>query len=64
MLISGVPVKVPPVEMNIYTAPTEITSKLKKLPESLSSAIDIARGSEFIKKSLPQRMIDCLTSSN
>ena len=53
-----------PVEMNMYTAPTEVTSKLKKLPESLSSAIDIARGSEFIKKSLPQSMIDCLTSSN
>ncbi len=53
-----------PVEMNMYTAPTEVTSKLKKLPESLSSAIDKARSSDFIKKSLPQSMVDCLTSAN
>lgn len=52
-----------PVELNMYTAPAEITSKLKKLPETLSSAIDKARSSEFIKKSLPQSMIDCLTSA-
>lgn len=52
-----------PVEVNLYTAPTEITSKLKKLPETLSSAVEIARSSDFIKSVLPVSLIDCLTAS-
>lgn len=52
-----------PVEVNLYTAPTEITSKLKKLPETLSSAVEIARSSDFIKSVLPESLIDCLTAS-
>lgn len=53
-----------PVEMNMYTAPMEITAKLRKLPETLSSAVEKARSSDFIKKSLPQSLIDCLISAN
>ncbi|MCQ2597457.1 MAG: glutamine synthetase family protein [Treponema sp.] len=53
-----------PVELNVYTAPSEITSKLKKLPESLSSAVDKAKTSDFIKKVLPLNMTDFLETSN
>ena len=52
-----------PEDVNLYTAPLEITSKLKKLPETLSSAIDKAKDSDFIKQSLPESLINCLTSS-
>ena len=53
-----------PVELNMYTAPMEVTSKFRKLPESLSSAVDKALTSEFIRKSLPEALVECLTSYN
>lgn len=51
------------VDMNMYTAPSEVTSKLKKLPESLSEAIEIAKKSDFIKAVLPEDFIKALDST-
>ncbi len=43
-----------PCDYNLYKAPQEVTSKLKKLPASYEEAKKLARESEFVRKILPE----------
>ena len=45
--------------INLYTAPAEITSKFDKLPQTLNKAKEEAAKSDFIKKSLNESIISC-----
>ena len=47
-----------PVDLNLYQADQEKTSSLQRLPERIEEAMQIARKSGFLKKYLPQRLID------
>ncbi len=42
-----------PVDLNLYTAKTEVTDKLERLPETLAQARDLALESEFVRSVLP-----------
>jgi glutamine synthetase len=50
-----------PTNVNLYTAPTEITSALEKLPSSLEEARKLACESEFLKEILPEGYLDSLS---
>lgn len=45
-------VRGPQIDVNLYTAPKEVTDELELLPQSLEEAKAIAENSEFIKKAL------------
>lgn len=47
----------PAADINLYTAPDEITAKYKKLPEDLTMAKAAARASTFVAESLPASII-------
>ena len=49
-----------PVNLNLYTADSQITDRLEKLPSSLDEAMELARTSEFIKSILPEKLIKSL----
>ncbi len=46
------------LEINMYKAPEELLSKLRKLPDSLSEAFAIAEASGFVRAVLPPKMIE------
>lgn len=48
-----------PVDENLYTADRSITENLKSLPRSYEKALELSRGSDFIRKVLPAGYIDC-----
>ena len=50
-----------PTDLNLYNATEEQLSGIEILPGSLDDANRIARSSEFVKKLLPQRVIDTYT---
>ena len=45
------------VDVNLYTADISVTEKLRRLPDSLKKAEQIAKESEFIKKYIPAGFI-------
>ncbi len=47
-----------PVNTNLYKADADVLQRLKKLPTSLGEAIYVMKNSEFIKKHIPQAIID------
>lgn len=47
-----------PVNLNLFTAGEEITSKLEKLPATLSEAREIAANSAFIRSVLPKEILN------
>lgn len=47
-----------PIDINLYTASPDVVSKLKKLPMSLAEAIEAASSSEFIRRHLPEAVIE------
>lgn len=47
-----------PTDVDLLTAPAELLAGLEKLPESLGEAIDRARNSAFVQRSLPGAVID------
>ncbi len=58
--LDGIKKKLPlcePTEMNLSSAGSDVTSRLERLPSSLREAVEIARGSEFIKEVLPADFI-------
>ncbi|MBR6335456.1 MAG: glutamine synthetase, partial [Clostridia bacterium] len=50
-----------PTDLNLYNTTEDILSGIDTLPGSLEEANAIARSSEFVKKILPQRVIDTYT---
>ena len=46
-----------PLNVNLYTAGTEITDRLTNLPDTLAKARAAAANSEFIKRILPNGFI-------
>jgi glutamine synthetase len=46
------------LEINMFKAPQDVLSKLKKLPESYEEAMSLAEKSEFVKALLPASMIE------
>lgn len=48
----------PAVNLNLFNAPDEILSKLPKLPESIDGARSAAAQSEFIRKYIPESIIN------
>ena len=50
-----------PADLNLYNTTEEILSGIDTLPGSLEQANALARSSGFIKKILPQRVIDTYT---
>lgn len=47
-----------PVNKNLYRADKSVTGKLEQLPQSYAQALEIARGSEFVRGVLPGGFID------
>ncbi len=47
-------------DFNLYTADRETLAKFEKLPESLKEAKEIALNSDFIKKHIPEKILDVL----
>ena len=47
----------PAIDVNLYTAPENVTSKLTSLPSSLESAIGLARGSELVKSVIGEELL-------
>lgn len=43
-----------PLNINLYTAPEEVTANLDRLPPTLAKARQLAQESEFLKKYLPE----------
>jgi len=48
----------PPADFNLYNADEETLSRYKKLPSSVEEATSAALGSEFIRKNLPESMLN------
>ena len=48
-------------DFNLYTAPASVLSGFRLLPGSLPDAKQVARGSEFIRRVLPDSVIDSYT---
>ncbi len=46
-----------PIDLNLYTAPAEITDSLQKLPPSLKEARHIAASSQWLHQVLPQEFL-------
>lgn len=46
-----------PANINLYKADSETLSEYKRLPQSRTEAIEIAKNSEFVRKHLPEMMI-------
>ena len=44
-------------DLNLYTAPAEITAKYQKLPETLEAAKAAAKRSDFVAQCLPDTLI-------
>jgi len=47
-----------PQRINLYTAPESFLAGLRKLPDSLSEAMELAEKSEFVRSILNQKIID------
>ena len=50
-----------PTDLNLYSTTEDTLSGIDTLPGSLKEANRIARDSDFVKKILPQRVIDTYT---
>ncbi len=48
----------PSTDINLYTAPSEMLEKLRRLPDSLCEAADAAYGSRFLRQYLPKAVIN------
>ena len=44
-------------DINLYTAPQEVTGRFAALPESLEAARDVAQKGEFLRTCLPESII-------
>lgn len=49
---------IPPVNVNLETAPDKNSMELSKLPESLSEAVSVTAKSEFVKEHIDKKVID------
>lgn len=47
-----------PTDLDLYTAPAEQTAQLKRLPSSLFEALRLTRESDFVRRVLPEAMVD------
>ncbi|MDD6043667.1 MAG: type I glutamate--ammonia ligase, partial [Eubacteriaceae bacterium] len=47
-----------PANINLFTADEETLSKFKQLPVSLDAAREAAKNSDFIRKHIPERILD------
>lgn len=47
-----------PTDINLFTAAPEVLSRFRKLPASFAEAADLAVGSDFVRRHLPQAVID------
>ena len=50
-----------PVDINLYTAPAEVTAGYERLPEKLEDARKLAMNSDFIASVLPDMLIEHYT---
>lgn len=44
-------------ELNLFTAPDEVTARFRRLPATLEEAAALARSSDFVRAHLPQPVI-------
>lgn len=47
-----------PADINLYTAAPEVLAQFQKLPTSFSEAAELAASSDFVRRYLPQAVID------
>lgn len=47
----------PNLDMDLFTAPEEVTAELEQLPKSLSDAIDLTRGSVFVRNVVGEELL-------
>lgn len=46
-----------PADVNLFTAPEQVTASYRKLPETLDEAKQAARASDFARRYLPESLI-------
>ncbi|MDR0951546.1 MAG: glutamine synthetase family protein [Oscillospiraceae bacterium] len=53
-----------PVELDLFYAPDSVTRKLLRLPATRAEAASLAASSDFVRKHLPQEIIDLFVQDN
>ena len=53
-----------PLDVNLYRADPSVTEKLRRLPGKLDEAIQFALGSEFVKKYIPESILELYRTRN
>ena len=46
-----------PADINLFSAPGEVTARYEALPASLEEALSVASGSEFVRRTLPEAVL-------